>query len=258
MIDKLQPDLLYTDGELPFHERGLQAVAHLYNTSAKNHGGVNQAVYTFKRHLAADFTENITKIGVHDVERGIMDTASELPWQDDTSLGDWFYNVRDRYKTHEDIADTLVDIVSKNGNLLMNVTQKPDGTLDEETVHTLQLFGAWMKDNSSGIYSSRPYKKACEGRTQLAGGSFQESSAPWTETDYRFTQNGSTVYAFRMRSGKNQARIISLGRIYAGEIVSVKVYGRPVCFSQKDGCLLVDMPENKHPGMPVCIAAETK
>jgi alpha-L-fucosidase len=258
LIDKLQPDFLYSDGELPFHDIGFQAVAHLYNTSAKNHGGVNQAVYTFKQHQITDYTENITKIGVLDVERGVADAAAERPWQDDTSLGDWFYNVRDVYKSHRDIADTLVDVVSKNGNLLMNVTQRPDGTLDDETVHTLKLFGAWMKDNADGIYDTRPYVKTSEGRTRLSCGPFQEAAATWTDTDYRFTQNGKTVYAFRMRSGKNQARIISLGRIYAGEASSVTVYNRPVGFSQQDGCLLVDMPENRHPDMPACIAVRLK
>ncbi len=258
LINKLQPDLLYSDGELPFHDVGLQAVAHLYNTSARNHGGVNQAVYNFKLHQATDFTENITKIGVLDVERGVADTAAENPWQDDTSLGDWFYNVRDVYKSHTDIADTLVDVVSKNGNLLMNVTQRPDGTLDEETVYTLRKIGAWMKDSGEGIYGTRPYRVASEGGTKLAGGPFQEGSAEWTDADYRFTQNGKTVYAFRMRSGKNRARILSLGKIYAGEAASVSVYGRPVGFEQKDGCLLVDMPENRHPDMPVCVAVGMK
>jgi alpha-L-fucosidase len=87
VIDKYQPDLLYSDGGLPFGEYGLAIVAHLYNTSAAIHGA-NRAVYNQK-----DTDPQIYTIGVLDIERGQMDKIAEHPWQTDTSVGDWFYNV---------------------------------------------------------------------------------------------------------------------------------------------------------------------
>jgi alpha-L-fucosidase len=255
-IDKLQPDLLYTDGELPFHEVGYAIVAHLYNTSAALHGGRSNAVYTFKQHGAHNTTPGITKIGVLDIERGLSPEPLPDPWQDDTSLGDWFYNVRDVYKTASDVADTLVDIVSKNGNLLMNVTQKPDGTIDDETRYTLGRVGDWLKTNGEGIYGSRPYRRHREGKTELAGGAFKEERAAWQPTDYRFTTKDGAVYAFMMRSGGSErAAIQALGRIYEREITCVQVSGRPAQFVQKDGALLVGLPDGLDKTMPVCIKA---
>jgi alpha-L-fucosidase len=255
VIDRFAPDLLYSDGEIPFGGYGLAMIAHLYNTSAAAHGGSNRAVYTFKMHDARDCAPEMTRVGVLDIERGILDSAADAPWQDDTSLGDWFYNVRDVYKTAESIADTLVDVVAKNGNLLMNVTQRADGTLDEETLYALNKLGAWMRDNSAGIYGSRPYATACEGVTKLQGGSFKEGAAAWTSRDYRFTCRGDTVFAYRMRGDDGVACVRTLGRNSARPVREVLVYGLPAAFEQKDGALLITMPANRHPGMPVCIRA---
>ena len=251
VVDTLQPELLYTDGPLPFGTYGEHLVAHLYNASAARHGGASQAVYTQKGTDPA-----IYKVGVLDIERGISAEIAEDPWQDDTSIGDWFYNVRDVYKTAEDIVDTLVDVVAKNGNLLVNVTQRPDGTIDDECLYALKKIGAWMRDNGEGIYATRPYVKMGEGESKLAAGAFQEGAAAWTGEDYRFTRSkdGSTVFAFRMREGRT--RIVSLGRVYERPVRQVSVYGQPVPFVQKDGCLDVSAPENRHPGMPQCIRVD--
>jgi alpha-L-fucosidase len=256
-IDKLHPDLLYTDGEVPFQEAGYAIVAHLYNTSAANNDGVNQAVYNFKQHAANNTAPGITKIGVLDIERGLSADPQPHPWQDDTSLGDWFYNVRDVYKTASDVADTLVDIVSKNGNLLMNVTQKPDGTIDDETRFTLKRIGEWLKANGEGIYSSRPYKKHKEGKTELIGGSFKEERAAWMPSDFRFTHKPGAVFAYLMRPGESEHAVINaLGRVYENEIKSVQVSERSVEFQQRDGALLVNLPGKLDKTMPVCIKAE--
>lgn len=256
-IDKLQPDLLYSDGELPFEDYGLAIVAHLYNSSMERNNGKNEAVYNFKQHDITNVTEHVTEIGVLDIERGISDDISEKSWQDDTSIGDWFYNVRDRYKTTADILDTLIDVVSKNGNLLMNVTQRPDGSIDDETRYTLESIAVWMKDNAQGIFNTRPFEKAGEGVHKLSAGAFQENSATWDSKDFRFTRSGSQIFAFQMRNddGK-QARITSLGRLYLKTVISVMVLGQEVCYSQKDGALLVEMPSNPHKGLPICITVQ--
>ena len=256
VIDKFQPDLLYSDGEVAFHEIGYALVAHLYNTSASEHNGRNQAVYNFKQHGAFNTTPGITKIGVLDIERGLSADPLPEPWQDDTSLGDWFYNVRDVYKSASDVADTLVDIVSKNGNLLMNVAQKPDGTIDDETRYTLKQVGAWLKENGEGIYGTRPYTRHKEGKTELSGGAFKEDRADWQPTDFRFTQKPGEVFAFMMRTGNSDKAIVqTLGRNTEKEIKSVWVAGSPADFEQKDGALLVKLPAGLNETMPVCIKA---
>ena len=244
---------------MPFYEAGYSAVAHLYNTSAELNGGKNQAVYNFKQHGAFNTTPGITKIGVLDIERGLSADPLPEPWQDDTSLGDWYYNVRDVYKTASDVADTLVDIVSKNGNLLMNVTQKPDGTIDDETRFTLKRVGAWIKANGDGIYGTRPYITHKEGKTELAGGAFKEERAEWLPSDYRFTQKDDAVYAFMMRTGgQDKAVVQALGRNVEKEIVSVEVSGVSAEYIQKDGALIAELPNVLPNDMPVCIKIQRK
>ncbi|MBP7401901.1 MAG: alpha-L-fucosidase [Clostridia bacterium] len=254
VVDRFQPDLLYSDGEVPFGETGYALVAHLYNTSALANGGVNRAVYTFKQHDARNKAEGVTRIGVLDIERGLSPDPLPEPWQDDTSLGDWFYNVRDVYKTAEEVADTLVDIVSKNGNLLMNVTQRPDGTIDDEARYTLKRLGKWLRENGDGIYGSRPNAFHREGKTELAGGPFQEGKATWLPTDFRFTRKPGAVHAYMMRPGSGEKAVIHhLGRL-DGEIAgSVSVSGRPTDFEQRDGALVVRLPDGIDRSMPVCI-----
>lgn len=256
-IDKFQPDLLYTDGEVPFREAGYAIVAHLYNTSAANHGGRNMAVYNFKQHDARDTTAGIAGIGVLDIERGLASDCLPAPWQDDTSIGDWFYNVRDVYKSAETIVDTLVDVVAKNGNLLMNVTQRPDGTIDDEARWTLKRVGEWLKANGEGIYGTRPYRVYGEGGTKLSGGSFNEDMPGWADSDFRFTQKPGFVFAFQMRPGRGRAVVHSLGSLSERPVSAVAVAGRPAEFAQKEGALVVQMPEGLDMGMPVCIRVET-
>jgi alpha-L-fucosidase len=275
LIDKYAPDLLYSDGELPFFDYGLHMVAHLYNTSAAQNGGVSRALYNFKQQMqhVQNHTPGITQIGVLDIERGVSEEALAQPWQDDTSIGDWFYNVRWGYKPAAEVLQTLVDVVAKNGNLLLNVTQKPDGSLDDEILFILKQIGAWFKDNGHGIYGSRPRTQAAEGPTSLHAGEMQEKAADFTREDFRFTQKGSTVYAFQTSDkipakgtcysdarnynfAQDRAAVYALGRNFAPAVKAVTVCGKPAAFEQADGALLVQTGENPHKGLPLCIAAQ--
>ncbi len=184
LVDQHQPDLLYSDSVVPFDEVGRHIIAHLYNTSVRLHG-TNRAVYNQKDSKPEAFT-----VGVLDIERGVQADIVPQPWQTDTSVGDWFYNVRDVYKTPGHVIEMLVDIVSKNGNLLLNIPQRPDGTLDEECVHLLNRLSDWTNVNGEGIYATRPWKKAGEGATESHSGSFKEDAQQFTPADFRFTARG--------------------------------------------------------------------
>ncbi len=193
LLDKYQPDLLYSDGTVPFGEYGLGIIAHLYNSSSTRHGGENRAVYTQKSTHPL-----IHPVGVFDIERGVVGEGFPAPWQTDTCVGGWFYDVRRRYKSAAQIIEMLVDIVAKNGNLLLNFTQKPDGTLDDECLAILAEMAAWIRVNGEGIFETRPWGAASEGDTSAPTGFFQESKLEWTPQDFRFTRKGNTVYAFQM------------------------------------------------------------
>lgn len=254
LIDRHQPDLLYSDGGLPFGEYGLAMVAHLYNTSAAVHG-VNQAVYNQKNTDPQVYT-----IGVLDIERGQMDKIAEYPWQTDTSIGDWYYNVKDVYKTPQHVIEMLIDIVSKNGNLVMNVPQLPNGSLDDECIYLLKTIAEWMKTNSEGIHGTRPWIKSGEGDSSAAGGAFKEDSIPWKPFDFRFTQKGDTIYAFQMRRPDcNQSVVRSLAKMKARKVTGVKLLGcGNVAFEQTNEGLEITLPERWKTDAPQCFAVNTQ
>ena len=240
VIDKYQPDLLYSDGATPFGEIGLSIVAHLYNTSAALHGGVNQAVYNQKDTDPANYT-----LGVLDIERGQREEIAEHPWQTDTSVGDWFYNVKDVYKTPQHVLETLVDIVSKNGNLLLNIPQRPDGTLDDECEYLLKRMATWMPSNGEGIFGSRPWEVSGEGPSSAKAGAFQEGAVEWSPEDFRFTRKGDTLYAYQMRcpEGCQAAIIRSLASGKARRVAAVRLLGQgSVPFQQTGDCLTITLP----------------
>ena len=112
---------------MPFGEVGRSLVAHFYNSSLNKRGRV-EAVYNCKALGSGEFYPEAC---VQDVERGVMNGINPRPWQTDTSNGDWFYREGDTYKTAPDVIRMLADIVSKNGNLLLNVVLYPDGSLPE-------------------------------------------------------------------------------------------------------------------------------
>ena len=247
VIDKFQPDLLYSDSELPFGEVGQAIVAHLYNTSASIHGA-NQAVYNQKNTDPAIYT-----VGILDIERGQRDEVSEHVWQTDTSVGDWFYNVKDVYKTPSQVMETLVDIVSKNGNLVLNIPQKPDGTLDEECTNILTELANWNKSGEGeGIYSTRPHTVSGEGSAKFKQGhTFDETAVPWTSADFRFTTKGDTLYAYQMSQSEDGAGVIhSLAAGKTKRITSVRsLKSGPVEFVQTFSGLNFKLPaENSEVG----------
>src|SRR6185369_2000443 len=134
-----------------------------------------------------------------------------LPWQTDTSNGDWFYSDGYAYKTGPDVIRMLADIVSKNGNLLLNVVLYPDGSLPPESQELLGDLKAWMSVNAETIHGTRPWTVFGEGPTQTAAEAFKEK-AEYTAEDIHFTTPGKTVYAITLGEPRGQVAITSLGR----------------------------------------------
>lgn len=187
LVDHYHPDLLYTDGGVPFgNETGLAMIAHLYNTDAARRGTASEAVYTCK--------EDGRNRWVDDVERGVMKGIREFPWQTDTSIGDWYYNRNWKFRPVSWVIHMLADIVSKNGNLLLNVVQRPDGSLDPEVETMLGELGAWMDVNGEAIYGTRPWLVYGEGARRAKGGAFKEDVA-YDARDIRFTTRHGILYA---------------------------------------------------------------
>jgi alpha-L-fucosidase len=249
LIDKYHPDLLYTDGHLPFEEYGLKMVSHLYNVSAQLHGGETQAVYTSK--LASDCEVGTCLL---DHERGVSDLISPNPWQTDTCIGQWHYKRGQKYKTAKKVIDLLTDIVSKNGNLLLNFPLPNSGELDYEETVTLNGITGWMQVNSEGIYSSRPWKIYGEGpstEVQIKAGGFNEDKrGDFTAEDVRFTARGTDVYAFIQGWPEKEATVKALGLKSPqapGKILNVEMLGHKgkLDWKQEDGSLKVQMPAEK-------------
>jgi len=247
MVDTFQPDLLYSDGAVPFYRRnaatddpayepGLKLVAHLYNGSVQKHGS-NQAIY-----LQKDSRRDFYSIGVLDIERSLADEIRDEPWQTDTCLGNWFYDVRSEYKTFGQVIALLVDIVAKNGNLLLNIPQKPDGTIDFESRYLLERLAEWFAVCGEGIYGTRPFLVSGEGPTRLRTDERAEGKGTvWTDYDYRFTRKGDTVYAFILGDPKT-AVLHALPEDM--RVASVSLLGQgPVPFTRAAGILSVTLPE---------------
>lgn len=241
-VDMYEPEILYSDGALPFYRNyadthdktyrpGLSMAAHLYNSSESKYGR-NESVYLHK-----DSRAEFYKIGLLDFERSTDEQVREEPWQTDTCLGHWFYDVRAEYKTARQITDLLVDIVSKNGNLLLNIPQKPDGTIDDESRFTLEKTAEWMAVCGEGIYETRPYEVYGEGLTHLEA----EKAAQWTRYDIRYTRKADVVYAFLMGKGRN-AVLHELRDSSEVKRVQLLGYG-DVPFDKDLGILNVQLPD---------------
>ena len=229
LIDQHQPDFIYSDGSLPFEEYGYSVVSHLYNSKSRRDGGRTDAVYFSKRDRDSD-----SGACVLDRERGVLDTIRERPWQTDTCIGDWHYRRGQHYKTPKIVIDMLVDIVSKNGNLMLNVPLPASGMPDPEELSVVEAITRWMAINSEGIHGTRPWKKFGEGAPvqsadQNAKFSNENSRRALDASDVRFTTKGEVLYAFVMGRPESRTVIRSLATetdLKVGRITSVEILGQ--------------------------------
>lgn len=210
LVDTYQPDLLYTDGGMEFEEYGLSTVAELYNVGPMDQRGNTETVYNSKTKTDCD-----GGMCVLDHERGVADKIWPAAWQTDTCIGQWHYKVGQVYKTPKKVVDLLVDIVSKNGNLLLNFPLPASGELDPEEMKVLEGITSWMNVNGEGIFYTRPWKINGEGPSMsvvVHQQNFNEGKQPdLGAQDVRFTSKGRTLFAFVQGWPQGSINIAALG-----------------------------------------------
>jgi alpha-L-fucosidase len=259
--DDYHPDQIYFDDTvLPFHgitdDIGLRLAAHFYNSSIRRHGK-NEAVMNGKQ-LNAQQRQAM----VYDIERGKAAGILPFAWQTDTCIGSWHYDReifnQHRYKTAAQVVPMLVDIVSKNGNLMLSVPVRRDGTIDEDERKIVGEIGVWLKVNGEAIYKTRPWKIYGEGPSTTVAekgqfdGQKDTHSKPFTAEDIRFTQSkdGKTLYAFVLAwPAEGKVTIKSLAENsphWPGRIGSVRLLGGgQLNFTRDAGGLTIAFPEKK-------------
>ena len=247
LIDKVQPDKLWLDTGIcrPEFEPGRRELAaHFYNRALE---WDKEVVLTYKREAFADGT------AVLDVERGRLDDIRPMVWQTDTSVGrhDWSYKEDEDYKETAALIAEFVDIVAKNGVLLLNIGPRADGTIPSEAEAILLAFGRWLDVNGEAIYGTRPWAVYGEGPTRITAGEkkeYDDAAKSYTPRDIRFTTNGDVLYAiFLAPPPPGPATIHSLkGNALLGRRVkAVKLLGHPapLQWTQDHHGLHVHMPE---------------
>ncbi|MGN6726870.1 MAG: alpha-L-fucosidase, partial [Tepidisphaeraceae bacterium] len=217
LISNYKPDLVYfDDAVLPLNKSpgnyGLKIIADFYNRSAQWHDGRNEAVVTTK-HLQGDQRKCL----VYDIERGKSEGILPQPWQTDTCIGGWHYKrsifEKHGYKKADDVIRMLIDIVSKNGNLMLNIPVRGDGTIDSDEEAVLTRIGDWMSVNGEAIFATQPWAAFGEGPSMdaknAAKGRFGGLAdiTKFSAQDVRYTQSkdGKTVFAFLMGAPRSNS-----------------------------------------------------
>lgn len=257
VVEKYNPEFVYLDWWInqPAFAPYLQRFsAYYYNAAARRGSG---PVLAYKEDAFPAGT------ALFDVERGRLDTLRLLPWQTDTSISinSWGYVQNDHYRSAASLIGTLVDVVSKNGNLLLNVGPRADGTIPEPVVAVLDDIGQWLTVNGEAIYETRPWTLFGEGPTRAAAGSLKEGSdVAFVPADIRFTAKGDTLYAIGLARPADRTvliRSLFAGNPYGGAVASVTLLGarvQPAWHQQRDG-LQLTLPADAaaDPAMPYAL-----
>jgi alpha-L-fucosidase len=256
LINSYDPDLVYFDDTAlplwPVSDVGLKIAAHLYNRSIKKKGKQNAVVF------GKILDELQRKCMVWDIERGQSNKIEPLPWQTDTCIGSWHYNrsIYDsrKYKTAKTVVHILADVVSKNGNLLLSVPVRGNGSIDELEQAIVEEIGEWMAVNNEAIYDSRPWLVYGEGpqietAAPLSRQGFNEGKgAPFTSADIRFTEKDNAVYAIVMEWPDNGPVILKSfkqgSQLYKKTIEKISLLGSPqeISFNQDQEGLHINLP----------------
>jgi alpha-L-fucosidase len=245
LVDHYQPDLFYTDGALPYADQtGRKFLAHYYNQGRQWHNGKDEVVYTCKQDSQAMWVE--------DLERGVMPGINPNPWQTDTCVGNWHYDENlpktHGYRTTAMILQMLADIVSKNGNMLLNFPPAPDGSLDDDELKILAELAEWMPINGEAIFGTRPWAVFGEGPSKVEKGeNFNEGKLQYSAKDIRFTTKGESLYALVLGWPTDGKLIVKSLATPAGKISGVTLLGSAdhLVWTQTNEGLVVTLPEQK-------------
>jgi alpha-L-fucosidase len=246
LIDKYNPDLLYFDDNLDWwFDAGAPAgrelnvwlgmpelaphiMAYYYNANIRRNGGKLDAVFNIKNVPSA-----VLSTLVRDFEMSQADEVESNPWQTDACIGGWHYSrsiyENHRYRTAQAMTHLLVDVVSKNGNLLLNIPLPGHGRPDDDEFAFLDKFGAWMAINSEAIYSTRPWKIHGEGPTKGGGSLYGGAGPQFVAGDIRFTAKGDSLYAIALAWPEDRKLVIrslaSDSPHYSGAIARIGLLG---------------------------------
>ncbi|WP_035172022.1 alpha-L-fucosidase [Caldanaerobius polysaccharolyticus] len=244
LVDKYQPQIVWFDWwiqNLAFKPYLRKFAAYYYNRAVE-----------WNKEVAINYKYNAYEEGtaVFDIERGQFSDIRQRFWQTDTSVSknSWGYIENHDYKAPNEIICDLVDIVSKNGSLLLNIGPKSDGTIPEPEREILMEIGRWLKINGEAIYGTRPWKVFGEGPTKVTDGAFTDTKrSAFTSEDIRFTTKGDTLYAVVLKWPESgRVSIKSLGanspfgtpHIDKVELIGCDV---PLKWNRSDQALVIDI-----------------
>jgi alpha-L-fucosidase len=243
VADKYHPELIYFDwwiGRSEFEPYLRDFLSFYYNQEAKRG---RLPVVNFKEHAMPEGA------GVLDVERGQVGELRSLPWQTDTSISNqsWGYIENDTYKSPQTLVWQLIDVVSKNGNLLLNIGPRSDGTIPNEAQTALREIGTWLRVNGEAIYSTRPWRVYGEGPTKVAEGAFKDKEdTTFTAQDVRFTTDQKHLYAIALAWPENGQLVIhTLGQNSGVTVTAVSLLGSNTAmqWSQPPDGLHITLPQ---------------
>ncbi len=273
LIDRYSPELIYFDWWIahPAFRNTLPTLLAYYY----NHGQTKNACHAPPHHTpstapspptpitATHLTSTTTQpqcgvvvnyklgalpdgAGTLDIERGQLTGIHPTHWQTDTSISNasWGCIENDTYKSPTFIIHMLADVVAKNGNLLLNIGPRADGSIPDAERTILLNIGKWLNINGTAIYDTHPWRTYGEGPTEVAGGTFQDTKTkPYTAEDFRFTVHGDTLYAIELGWPTNGQTVIhsinASDNVYS---VTLLADNRPIPFEQHNDGLHLHLP----------------
>ncbi|QUH31517.1 alpha-L-fucosidase [Vallitalea guaymasensis] len=256
LVDKYQPKIVWFDWwiqNVAFKPYLKKFAAYYYNRAAE--WGEDVAI-NYKFDAFAKGT------AIFDVERGQLASIRPRLWQTDTAIAknSWGYTENNDFKTPESVVCDLIDIVSKNGCLLLNIGPKSDGTITQEEENVLRSIGKWLRINGESIYDTEYWSTFGEGPTEVIEGAFNdEKRSPFTSEDIRFTYNAPYIYANVLKWPDNDKVVIKSlqkgSKYFAGDIMDVKIlgYDDDLNYKQDQEGLIVTTSKTINTTYPVCI-----
>ncbi len=242
VIDKYRPDLIWFDSWLDEIPETYHTAFLAYYFNKAREWGEDVVVTCKQRDLPLE-------VAVEDFEKGRAGHITDYPFlTDDTiSYGSWCYTQSLRIKPLHEVVHALVDIVSKNGQLLLNISPKADGTIPDNQRKVLLGLGEWLKRNGEAIYETRPFVTFGEGPTRLKKGGHFVGRTRYTAKDIRFTRKGNAVYAISLGRPEKVLEIKSLGRAkmpaLAVQDVTMLGFDKKLQWSRESDCLRVEIPD---------------